>query len=449
MVAPDSEHRPSSRFAVLALSLALVGAAAMVYYHLGLFMPRVHRSSVARNLAGEYSVGNDFYPIWLTSRRWLHEGLDPYSPALTREIQVGLFGHSLDSHIPGDPPTDYRRFAYPAYTDLLLWPVSEIPFRTLRPAWIALLAALLAVTVLFWSRALSWYPGGTWLGVAVLLTLCSYPELEGFYAGQLGLLVGFLLAASFLALVRNRLVLSGILMALAMIKPQMVLLAIVYLLLWSTQDWRGRKRLTLSFLATMFVLIATSLAVLPRWIQTWISVILGYPSYSTPPLASEVLGSNLGSHIGRFVIALLLIAALWLAWRGRSAAVGSYQFWLTLGTLLALTTITLLPGQSVCDHIILLPGIFLLAFRKELRRSSAVFRALLGIGVMVLVWPWVAAAGLMAARPFLRPELFNSQAVFALPLRTAAAFPFLVLGLLLLAMRHAHAAGSTSDVSAR
>ena len=87
------------------------------------------------------------------------------------------------------------------------------------------------------GSALSWSVSWPWLATAILLTVFSYPVLEGLYAGQLGLLVGFLLAASLLALQRGRLFLAGILMALTTIKPQMTALAIFYLLLWSLADW--------------------------------------------------------------------------------------------------------------------------------------------------------------------------------------------------------------------
>ena len=100
MVASVSDDRTSSRYAVLALSLALLGAAAMLYYHLRLFMPRVLEVVATRNLAGGYTFGNDFYPVWLTSREWLREGRDPIAlhrvdrheldPA--REIPTGHHG---------------------------------------------------------------------------------------------------------------------------------------------------------------------------------------------------------------------------------------------------------------------------------------------------------------------------------------------------------------------
>jgi hypothetical protein len=213
------------------------------------------------------------------------------------------------------------------------------------------------------------------------------------------------------------------------------LLAILYLILWSANDWRNLKRLALSFFATMFLLMASSLAVWPHWIQSWLSVVHGYPHYWTPPLASEVLGPNLRSDYGTPVIALLLIVAAVLAWRGRTAAPGSRDFWLTLCSVLALTTVTLIPGQSVCDHVILLPAIFLLASKERLRNTSKIFQRLFSIGVTVVLWPWLAAAGLIALRPLLKPELFNSEIVFALPLRSAAVLPFVVIGLLVLAYR--------------
>jgi hypothetical protein len=407
----------------------------MVYYQFGLFMPRVKAVLAAKRLAGPYAFGADIYPIWLTSREWRQERRDPYSPAITREIQIGLFGRPLDAHIPTDPPTDYRTFAYPAYCALLFWPASELPFATFRIVWTALLATLIAAAVLCWVQTLSCRVSWIWLAIIVLLTICSYPELEGLYAGQLGLLVGFLLSASLLAIVRNHLVLAGFLMAITTIKPQMTLLALMYLLFWSMSDWRQRGRFSMSFFAMMFLLIAASLAVWPHWIPSWLGVVRGYHRYSTPPLISELLGPTLGPHGGIALTLSALIPAVVLGWRWRGAATGSYQFRMALSLLLAVTTIALLPGQSVFDHVILLPGIFMLASRWQSQYSSSTFRTLLAIGAGVLLWPWLSSLALIVLRPLLRPEVFFSKAVFFLPLRTAAAFPFVVLGLLVLASR--------------
>ena len=85
---------------MLALCLALAGAASMLYYHQGLFMPQVVAVRTAQGLGNGYSFGNDFYQVWLGAREWLHERRDPYSPEMTRDIQIGLYGRPLDR--PGD-----------------------------------------------------------------------------------------------------------------------------------------------------------------------------------------------------------------------------------------------------------------------------------------------------------------------------------------------------------
>jgi hypothetical protein len=182
----------------------------------------------------------------------------------------------------------------------------------------------------------------------------------------------------------------------------------------------------------MILLIGASLAVWPFWIGPWGRVVLGYHRYATPPLASVLPGSSLEAYCAAVLIAVAWMTALALVWRCRAAAAASYEFGLTLSLLLAITTITILPGQSVFDHVVLLPGIFLLASRKQpgVRVQSFARSALVG--------RWFGcglggpALGLIVLRPFRSPEPFYSGAVFALPLRTAATFPFVVLGSLAL-----------------
>lgn len=453
------EKRSSSGLAVLALSLALIGAASMVYYHLFLFMPRVQNVSQTKNLAGGYSFGIDFYPVWLTTRECVLQRCDPYSPVMTREIQKGIFGRALDTQISTDPVADYRTFAYPAFTDLLFWPASQFAFPAVRIALALLLGMLTIASIVFWLRALSWEISTPWLAVIFLLVLCSYQVLEGLYADQLGLLVGFLLAASILTLQRGRLLLAGLLMALTTIKPQMTALAILYLFVWCLSEWRARKLFVLGLFSTAAVLVGAAMMFWPHWIASWMHVVLGYHRYARPPLVSEVLAAPLGGAmvkpVSLLLTALLLVSAIWLIWRNRAANANSLAFWLTLSYLLAVTTVTLLPGQAIHDHVILLPAIFLLV-RKNTDRSVGFSRTssistnwlaknwfgknwigktLLAAGIAIVLWPWMSAFSLIALRPLLAHDVFYSKAIFALPLRTAAAFPFVVLGLLTLALR--------------
>jgi hypothetical protein len=430
MPTADTGTRSPSRFALLALGLALLGAASMLYYHLGLFLPRSLELRASLGLGNGYSFGDDFYPVWLTARQWRTEHRNPYSPEMTRQIQTGLFGRPLDPRNPTDPPADYREFAYPAFTELILWPGAALDFGHLRVVLAVLLPILTAASFWLWLLALQWPVRPIWIAVIAALGLCNYQILEALFAEQPGLIVGFLLASAALALRRNRMSLAGILMALTLIKPQMTLLAILFLLLWSFSD-RRRARFWISFLATALFLVSASLWIWPHWIGQWLTILLGYHRYATPPLVALLPGAALGPYVGPAVIIVLVGVSAALAWRGRRANAEDPSFWLTLSLLLAITSVTLLPGQAIYDHVILLPGIFLLLRNwRELRAAGPVPRTLVVIGALILFWPWAAACALIALRPLLSVQFFYSTAVFPLPIRTAASLPFAVLALL-------------------
>ncbi len=381
-----------------------------------------------------YSFGNDFYQVWITSQEWLRHRRDPYSPEMTREIQIGLYGRPLDPNRPTDP-VDRRVFPYPVFVDLLFWPAAEFPFALLRIAVVGVLAALTFASVPLWLRALDWRLSPNWICVILLFTLSSYPALEALFAAQLGLIVAFLLAASLVALQRSRFLLAGILMAITTIKPQVTALAILYFLIWSAYEWRVRRGFCLGFFATLTLLVGASLVAMPHWIQSWTHTVMAYRHYTRPPLVTEVLTSHLGPRLvgpGTFVLTVaLIVIAIVLAWRNRAAAYGCFVFWMTLTLLLSITTITILPGQAIYDHLILLPGILLLVrYRKQFLDAGLVPRVLLSLGALVLFWPWITAFALILLRPVLAPADFNSTAIFSLPIRTAASLPFAVLALL-------------------
>ena len=309
-----------------------------------------------------------------------------------------------------------------------------------------ILAVATAVSIGLWLRAFRLHASALVLASLVLLTLSSYVVLEGLFAEQVGLLVGFLLAASLAALVGGRLFLSGSLLALTLIKPQVTALVVVYLLLWSAAQWRVRRRLMSGFLIVSTVLGVSYLLVWPHWIPEWLRVVFGYRQYSTPPLLSYLLGNQMGSRLGPFLIAVLLVGAIVLAWRLRDASATSTEFALTVSVLLAVTTVTLLPGHAVYDHVVLLPGVLLIALTwRGFASSSPVFRVLLGVTALALFWQWILAPAVIAMRPVLSAQLFVST-VLTLPIRTAGSVPFGVLALLGLMMRQVKIQPETMDV---
>jgi hypothetical protein len=420
---------PSSSVAVLAVILAMAGAASMTYYHLGIFIPHAQQNRAIAGTAGGYSFGNDFYPVWLTARAAQTAHCDPYNIEITRRIQTGLFGHPINPRNAFGPPADYRQFAYPAFADLILWPVGYLDFRQIRWLLAVVLPVLTIASIWFWFKALNWKIQSVWFAIFVALALTSYQLLESFFAEQPGLIVGFFLAASAYALSSNRLLLGGVLSSLTLIKPQMTALLIFYLLLWSLND-RHRFRFWQSLLAVAFMLMAGSLWIWPTWLQEWITILLGYHRYATPPLIIVLFGKSLSGYLGSALLVSLLIAGAIAAWKNRSASSDSENFWFTVSLMLAITAVTLLPGQAIYDHVILIPGILLvLRHRHELLRRNWISGALVSAGALVLCWPWIGAFVVIVLRRFVS-SAFSDSTLVMLPIRTAVPLPFVVLALL-------------------
>ena len=432
---PSANMSIRSFLPTLALCLAVGGSAAMIYYHEALFMPQVLAVQQARDLGNGYSFGDDFYQIWLSARDWLHRGIDPYSTEMTRQIQIGLYGRPLNPRRLTDP-IDARRFPYPLFTDLVFWPAAEVSFPAARIVVVFALAMLTLASVPLWLHGLGLRLGWQWLAAIALLTASSYPVLEGLYAAQIGLFVAFLLPLSLMMIGRKRYGMAGVLLALTTIKPQVTALPILFLLVWSLHDRRQRGKILSRFFMMVSILVGCATIVQTHWISAWLGNVFAYRHYTAAPLLTQVLAAPLGQRFSGLATVLLtaasLIWAIVIIWRNRAADLFSCAFNNSLAFSLAITTITLLPGQAVYDHVILLPAILLLAFRhRQFWNAGRVGQILLGVGAFVLFWPPCAAVFLILLHLFLSSAAFNSASILALPIRTAASLPFAVFALLL------------------
>ncbi len=410
----------------------------MGYYYFGVLLPHSRVIQLAAHAAGGYSFGNDFYPIWLTARECLRHHRSPYSAEITQQIQIGLFGRVLSAANPGDPSPDYRAFSYPAFIDLPASVLARLSFPAARMLMAILLPLLTAASVMLWARALDWKASPACLTILVVLTLFSYPGLAALFAQQVGLAVGFLLAGAISALTNSKPGWAGCLLAFATVKPQMSALLIFCLLLWAFAKWGERWKLAAGFAATLALMTFSAWLVWPNWIGSWVHVMLNYRNYSRPPL----LGYLFGHYVGVALIGLALAGSFAYAWRMRSAPPTSAQFRITIALTLAVTTVALLPEHAVYDHVILLPGIIMvLRSWRQLWAANPPVRWILVLAAVVLFWPWVAALFVDAARLSVAPL---ATTILFLPLRTAAAIPFVVLALLVMVGRRETSSGEPS-----
>jgi hypothetical protein len=408
------------------LILALLVALGTSYYYFDLLLPRSRLRDASNQMTGRYGYGGDFYPIWLTGRELLFHGTNPYTQETTREIQIGLFGRPMDPRRPADPPTDFRAFAYPVYADLLAAPLLPLRFEAVRLVMAVLLPVLTAVGLVLWLRVFRLQVSAHTLAIAVILLLVSYPVLEGLYAQQAGLLVGAALAMSAASITRGRLFLAGMLLAVASVKPQLVWLLVLWLLLWTASDWTRRKSLAFGFFLTMALLFSASQLALPGWLSGWWGSLVGYSRYTLPPLTQLVLGRFLGTVAG---LAMLVLAAA-ICWRMRHRPANTAGFSLAMSFVLAVTVILEPTGGAVYDHVVLIPAIVWLGFRRaEILNGSRPMRVLALVALLAICWQWLVACGVTLVSLF-SSGWARSPAVLVFPTRMAAPLPFVLLALL-------------------
>src|SRR5438270_2919706 len=383
----------------------------------------------AESVARGVPRGNlsDLYPRWLDARELLLHGRDPYSTDITREIQSGYYGRPLEPSRPGDPK-DQQGFAYPVYVVFVLAPTIELPFSVVQRGFLWLLVILTAASVPMWRCALGLRASFTNELLWIVLVLGCFPAIQGFKLQQLTLLVAALIAASMCSVARGRLVLAGILLALASIKPHLVAIPMAWLCVWALGNWRERKRLLWSLALSMVALVVGGEFVLPGWIHKFRIAAAEYWLYTGG--GRSILDVELTPFWGRLLSAALVALLFYFVWKLRRAPQGSGEFCWMMALVMA-TTLVVIPMIAPYNQLILLPGLMVIVSAiLPLWNGGYVGRVLLSLTAVAGFWPWIAAAGLTVSLLFLPGRVL--QRAWALPLYTNFATPMLVLALLLL-----------------
>ncbi len=415
---PGIFHKPFCLFLAAALC-----AAGMWTYANRVLIP-YQKSDAA---AHDRPRGNlsDLYPRWLGARELLLHGRDPYSPEVTREIQVGFYGRPLDPSRPDDP-RDEEGFAYPVYVVFCLAPTIGLPFAIVQKAFYWALLLLTCATTLIWLRVLR-RSAPLWIQISLLaLTMGSPAVMQGLKLQQMSLLVAGLIAIAIALLVTDRPVAAGILLALASIKPQLVALLLCWLAIWTMADWRRRYRLALSFLATMTILMAASEWYLPHWIPRFWRAIHEYWHYT----ASASVMDNLFGAPWSWVFELLAcVAVMGVCWRERRQAANTDSFAFTVGLVLA-TTILVVPTCANYNQVLVIPALLVLASeRRAIWHRSIANRVLFAITTGLVFWPWISSTAL-AGLSFVLPQQTVERA-WAVPFWTVIQIPVGVAALML------------------
>ena len=395
--------------------MALACAASMWFYVDHILVPFQQADAAAHGRPrGNLS---DLYPRWLGARELLLQHRNPYSLEITREIQTGYYGRPLDPNRPGDP-RDQQGFAYPVYVAFLLAPTIWIPFAKVALVFKWLLVVLTVLSVALWVKALGWKPDlASWVAM-MALTLGSFPVLQALHLQQLTLVVGTLLAAASALLVAGQLFWAGVVLAIATIKPQLVLPLAGYLVLWAASDLRRRRDFLLGFLGVLAVLLAGSEFLLPGWFANFLAATHDYRRYTGGLSLLDVL---LSPRLGGFATMLVLLSMLGAFWRFRNEQPGTPEFSVMIALALA-NTVVVIPMFALYNTFLLLPAVLLIVQNWQLLwNSGSLSRVGLVLSAIAVAWPWVAALGLFFASVILSPAAI--QQGWWLPLSSSVKLP--------------------------
>jgi hypothetical protein len=426
------------------VTLAVLAAACMWYYMRGIVIPQQEKYAAQLDIPrGNLS---DLYPRWLGARELLLHGRDPYSREITLEIQRGYYGREIDPARPYDP-RDEQGFAYPVYVVFLLAPTVHMDFMTVRLLFFWLLIGCTVCSVLFWMQVVGvgFLP---WTTLAVvLLVLGSYSFAEALSQQQPLLLVALLLAAAFWARQRGRLFLSGVLLAVATIKPQVALLPVILMLLWVLGGWRERRRWLWGFVVTMLLLLGAAEYVLPGWMFRFYAAVRAYSRYMAGTSFLDRLVGPCWSLIAGVIIVLPVLSA---CWKSRVEGAGTMASRRAL-CLALVAVVCLAPTLAIYNQVLLLPGLLLvfdLVFdqRQALPHARVAVRYLGKLTVALLAWPWVACVSLVVVKVVFHAESLVHWAWQA-PLYTTLALPVALFAFLLLLPSAAVSSQQTSPTS--
>jgi len=351
--------------------------------------------------------GPDFFNFYAAAKLYLSGGGSAvYDIAMQRQVEL---------QITGADPSRFVVLPYfhPPYYTLLIAPLALLDYRDAYYVMAAANVVLAAAVVFLLVRSSLSVHGRGWL-VAAAMIGGFFPLFVTVLQGQSDLVVLVPLAAAYAAWAKGRYGIAGALSALALAKPQLLLL--IPVLFIARRSWRALAAFA-GTLAGLGVISVIGFGVGPvitylRSVGTWAitgrlpntdQLVYTDPAvYSLRNILEAVPG---GGKVVAFVILILLLAlvALSLSWRPDKPRL---DFALAIAASLVLS-----PHQNIHDlALLVIPGFAMadLALAGMLRwphvAVAVLFFAYAAIDLTLAINFWSAAVGALAVAAYLTIE---------------------------------------------
>ena len=278
----------------------------------------------------------------------------------------------------------------------------EVLFDNSRAVWLPMAPGLL-----FWLGWLNPYQGsGLWLvlniiGLAMLVRLSadqSKPDLKVFLLsmmlvvvfpptlshlvlGQFTLAIGVALLGAARWIERPRLGLVGLMIALALTKPQLAVPGSLGLMIYTWLNWKRRAVIQLIGFSALWTIVLTIPFWIgyPNWLGDFWASLQQNPTWAQPALFSVATRWwGIPGALGWLIGVLAAVFSLWQVWRKR-APVEAMIWSLGLTTLIS-------PYLWSWDFVLLLPLLVRIVFGLKSKGSALILGAGYALCWLVMVW---------------------------------------------------------------
>ena len=314
---------------------------------------------------------NNFYPLWNASRSVLHH-VDPYSPEVTEQNEIAAYG--VTAKVLGTPVR--QRFAYPVYATFPVLPLGLLDSRTATRVALCFLVPFVALLV-GWLRA-AW-DGKT--ALYTILTFASYPTIFALQECHPTLLFFGLAVGAFALLRSERLVLAGMVAALAMGKPHVAFPILLPMVIWTFARWHARKRFVISLVAFSSVLLCLSSMLVPGWTLEWLAAVRAYSHYIYPSFVVLSFGQKFGS----IVSAVLLVGLTTVLWLDRE------QDLLFQAAICAPVTYLITPYVNYNAILLIIPAVWIADNTDLIKNGGAASQITLALVRLAFAAFWLTA----------------------------------------------------------
>jgi hypothetical protein len=300
-----------------------------------------------RNRAGDH-----FLPLYSGTRLFLETGADPYTRGAARAAQEMAYGRRAR----GDESP--QQFLYPFYSILVFAPFTLFDdYLMARALWMTMLEMALFLLVALSINLSKWRLSTPMLALLLVFAVLWFHSVRPILNGDPAVLVALLIAGGCWALRAGNEPLAGFLFGMGLIKPQMVLLLLVFVLIWavSTRRWV----LFWSVLATGFFLWAVATLLRPDWIMQNLRQVMAFREVrppSTPGAIFRIVIPGIGAQLG-WTLTVFTLGMLFWEWKEARRRDFRWFYW-TVGLTLALTNLAGIHTATE-NYVALLPGIVL------------------------------------------------------------------------------------------